>query len=209
MCLPVMEKSWNFITGPQWDPCLCLIWVAEFIFVLAQTECPVGFCPTLPPSPLISALLALCLKHCVFFCLSHFQPLFFLPLSFSATLMCSVVFPALLFSLCSLRFNSLSPSCCAEKWTMICIQRTPGNWSRVKTMYSHCVCVCVCAHAKQLGPLRAFCLPVSFCYWCHISPGTHTTSSQLLVRRWCVWPQERRAHGALNHLTVMTTTPQV
>lgn len=133
----------------------------------------------------------------------------FLPLSFSATLMCSVVFPALLFSLCSLRFNSLSPSCRAEKWTMICIQRTPGNWSRVMTMYSHCVCVCVCAHAKQLGPLRAFCLPVSFCYWCHISPGTHTTSSQLLVRRLCVWLQERRAHGALNHYSHDNNTTSV
>ncbi len=117
------------------------------------------------------------------------------PLSFSDTLMFSVVFLPLLFSLCSIRSNSPTPSCCADKWTMICLPRTPGNRSRLMTMYSLwlCVCVCVCAHAKQLGPLRALCLPVSFCYWCHISPGTHTTSSQLLVMSFmCVTATETK-----------------
>lgn len=161
-----------------------------FLSPLSQSAMWLSY-PALPPSPLPSALLALRLKlHCVFFCL--FQSLFFLP-----------SFIPYLFDLS----RRSSPRYCSHFVAFALILRpAPPAVLRSEQWFVNNVlletgqekwqCI-VCVHAKQLGPLRALCLPVSFCYWCHISPGTHTTSSQLLVRSlMCVT-------AALKHLTML------
>lgn len=103
-----MEKSWNFISRPQWEPDTSL-----FLSLLSFLS--------------HSASLRSVWNSALCFLLSS-------PVLHSVALW-YLFFLALLFSLCCIRSNSPSLSCCTEKPTMISKQRSPGNRSRVMTMY--------------------------------------------------------------------------
>lgn len=102
--LKVMEKSWNFIWRPLWEPCLCLIGVL-FWSLLRRSAMWTPY-PALPASTFPSGLL------------ETFQP----------SRRCS---PYALFSLCA---NSLLPRALLKTERWVCLRRTSGNQSSVMTM---------------------------------------------------------------------------
>lgn len=186
----VLEKSWNLKTELQWESFLRLIGVSEVILVFSQTHSDVSslshlhaslwhplfyFVFVFPPSLSSSVTLWF-----FFFFLSHFVP-------FTLILRLPPAVPGR-----EQRFvDNMLLETDQERW-----QCVPCDFMCVYV----CVYTCVCVHAKWWEPLRALCLPVSLCYWCHVSLGTHTTSSQLPVRRLC---ERNKAHAALHHLTVL------
>lgn len=122
-----------------------------FFFCSFSLREPCGF--LIPPCLLLLSHLhsSLCAWNIVFsFVFLYFNPCFS-SLFHLEPLWCFLLFSlALLFSLCSTCCNCPPPPLPrhAEKWTMICLQRTPGKLSRGNTMYPLwfyvCVCVCVC-----------------------------------------------------------------
>ncbi len=203
MCLPcnleshgkVMEFYFKATVGAlfMFDMKLSL-----FLSFLRRSAVWVSY-PTLPPSPLPSVLLALQLKHCVFlsvFFQTHpsfigylFDVLWCFPWRFVLTLFHSLWFsvPLLLW------WEANNDLFTTYSWKVV---KSNDNVSPV----SVCVCLCVC-NCKRLGPLRALCLPVSFCYWCHISLGTQPPHHSCWSGDNACDCKRNKAHVALSHLT--------